>query len=110
MGQTNAMNAVIAVSAGNEMNAIATKMVGRGSRMAHRDNGEIAHSTSTGFVRPLSLPSRSQRAVSIKTFLYHILNYGSARFPAQNIPKPHTVQTSRTPAIIREPRPTNYDL
>ena len=121
MGQVNAVDS---------MNAIRTNVVGRGSRMAHGDNEEIAPSTTARFVRPLSLPtcptklaglprkslltlrsrSRSQRFASVETFAQHTLNDGSARFPGQNIPRSLTVQTLRTSAVIREPRPTSILL
>jgi hypothetical protein len=92
------------------MNAAATNLVGRGSRLAHGGNGEIAPSITARFVRPLSPPSRSLSVASIKNPALHTPSHGSARFSAKNIPRSHTMHTLRTPAFIREPRPTNYDL
>jgi hypothetical protein len=98
------------VNAVNDMNTVIPNMVGRGSRITELTRGADGPLRPINLATPLRLPSRSQRFASIETFAWHTANHGSARFSAQNIPRSHTVKTPRTPAVIREPRPTTYDL
>jgi hypothetical protein len=98
------------VNAVNNMNTVIPNMVGRGSRITELTRGADGPLRPINLATPLRLPSRSQRFASIETLAWHTANHGSARFSAQNIPRSHTVQTPRTPAVIREPRPTTYDL
>lgn len=109
MGQVNADNAVNAVSADNGMNAITTKMVGRGSRIPERVSEADELVIPIILARPWRPPSRCQRDVSMP-ILFDTQGRGSAHFSTQHISRSHTVQTQRASAVIREPRPTNYDL
>ena len=100
MGQVNAVNS---------MNASAPNLVGRGSRIPDRNREADGFLIPIMSATPLRPPSRSQRDVSMP-ILFDTSNHGSARFSAQPIPRSHKVQTLRTSAVIREPRPTSILL
>ena len=135
MGQVNAGNAVSAGNANNGMNTITTKMVGRGSRMTervsrvcgvsglrmywaeeraepwiaacyknYRRNTQTALATRWDRLRLRSLGCRGLKKAK---------NFGGQVGELKGVAKAIGMKSesaSRTPAVVREPRPTSILL